>query len=48
MKDKIGDHQRLLHIKESIEEINAYIEGVDYAAFTANSMMRFAALNTWK
>lgn len=44
MKGRIGDQQRLLHIKEAIEEIKAYIEGVDYSEFTANSMMRFATI----
>lgn len=44
MKDKIGDQQRLFHIKEAIEEIIAYIREVDYDEFASNSMMRFASI----
>ena len=44
MKDKIGDQQRLFHIKEAIEEIIAYIHEVGYEEFASNSMMRFASI----
>ncbi len=44
MKGKIGDKQRLLHILESITEIENYISGVNYDNFVQNSMMRFATI----
>lgn len=44
MKSKLGDKQRLLHILESIEEIEKYIYGVSFDTFLENSMMRFASV----
>jgi uncharacterized protein with HEPN domain len=44
MKGKIGDKQRLLHIPESITEIENYISGANIDIFLANSMMRFATI----
>lgn len=44
MKDKIGDKQRLLHILESITEIESYTADVKFEAFQENSMMRFASI----
>jgi uncharacterized protein with HEPN domain len=44
MKGKMGDHQRLLHILEAIDEINNYILNIDLKAFLENSMMRFACV----
>ncbi len=44
MKGKIADPQRLLHIKESIEEIEKFTSNVDYSEFETNSMMRLASI----
>ena|ERR1700759_546406 len=44
MKDKPGDLQRLLHILEAINEIQAYTTNTDLNAFLSNSMMRFACV----
>jgi uncharacterized protein with HEPN domain len=44
MKGKIGDRQRLLHILESIAEIENYISGANFDIFVQNSMMRFATV----
>lgn len=44
MKGKIGDRQRLLHILESIEEIERYTTKANFETFLGNSMMRFASI----
>lgn len=44
MKGKIGDKQRLLHIKDAIAEIEAYTNNTDLKNFLSNSMMRFACV----
>lgn len=44
MKGKIGDSQRLLHILESIQEIEQYTSNVSLEIFLGNSMMRFASI----
>lgn len=44
MKGKIGDKQRLLHILESITEIENYISEANFETFLQNSMMRFATV----
>ncbi len=44
MKGKPGDRQRLLHILEAINEIQAYTTNTDLKTFLANSMMRFACV----
>lgn len=44
MKGKIGDKQRLLHILESITEIESYISGANFDTFIQNSMMLFATV----
>lgn len=44
MKGKIGDKQRLLHILESISEIERYVAGTDFDTFCQHSMMRFATI----
>ncbi len=44
MKGKIGDKQRLLHMLESIKEIENYTTDVNYEAFMENSMLRFASI----
>jgi len=44
MKGKIGDSQRLLHILESIAEIEKYTTDVSIEEFLENSMMRFASI----
>lgn len=44
MKDKIGDKLRLIHILESIEEIEKYTAGQNLENFMQNSMMKFASV----
>jgi uncharacterized protein with HEPN domain len=44
MKGKLGDKQRLLHILESIEEIEKYTAGSNLDVFLQNSMMKFASV----
>ena len=44
MKGKIGDKQRLIHILESIEEIEKYTAGENLENFMQNSMMKFASV----
>ena len=44
MKGKLGDKQRLVHILESIEEIEKYTAGSNLEVFLQNSMMRFASV----
>ena len=44
MKGKIGDKQRLIHILESIEEIEKYTAGQNLEIFMQNSMMKFASV----
>ena len=44
MKGKFGDKQRLLHILESIEEIENYTAGSNIEIFLQNSMMKFASV----
>lgn len=44
MKGKIGDLQRLVHILESIAEIEKYTTKVSLEQFLENSMMRFASI----
>ncbi len=44
MKGKIGDKQRLLHIAESINEIEKYISNATFEIFSTDSMMRYATV----
>jgi len=44
MKSESGDLQRLLHIKDAIEEIEKYTNGADFLIFSGNSMMKFASI----
>ncbi|HCZ35627.1 MAG TPA: DUF86 domain-containing protein [Cytophagales bacterium] len=44
MKGKIGDRQRLIHILESISEIEQYTSKAKFTTFLENSMMRFACV----
>ena len=44
MKGKLGDKQRLIHILESIEEIEKYTAGENLENFVQNSMMKFASV----
>jgi uncharacterized protein with HEPN domain len=44
MKGKMGDKQRLLHILDSIIEIEGYTTKASFENFLANSMMRFASI----
>ncbi len=44
MRGKLGDKARLMHISDSIIEIENYISKVDFESFMNNSMMRFACI----
>jgi uncharacterized protein with HEPN domain len=44
MRGKLGDPQRLLHIMDAINEIESYINGVDFSTFSKKSMIRFATI----
>ena len=44
MKEKIGDKQRLQHIRDAITEVEDYTKDVDKETFLNNSMMRFASI----
>lgn len=44
MSDKPNDTARLLHMADAIAEIEAYTEGMDYAAFANDSKTRFASI----
>ena len=44
MKGRIGDRQRLLHILEAVDEIQAYTLHTSIQDFLSNSMMRFACV----
>jgi uncharacterized protein with HEPN domain len=44
MKGKMGDRQRLVHIIDSISEIERYILSATFEDFAENSMMRFATI----
>ena len=44
MKGKIGDRQRLIHILDSISEIEHYTSKANFTTFIENSMMRFACV----
>src|ERR1700739_3905669 len=44
MNGKQGDRQRLLHIVDSISEIESYSRNISLKEFLANSMMRFACV----
>lgn len=44
MRGKLGDKIRLHHIADAISEIEQYLDKVNFAAFTENSMMRFACI----
>jgi uncharacterized protein with HEPN domain len=44
MRGKMGDSQRLQHILEAIDEIQAYTLDTDLKTFLSNSMMRFACI----
>ncbi len=44
MKGKLGDKQRLIHILESIDEIEKYTADSSFELFMQNSMMRFASV----
>ena len=44
MKGSIGDKQRLLHILDSISEIEKYTLNSNLEEFDKNSMMRFASI----
>lgn len=44
MKEKPGDKQRLQHILDAIDEVEAYTKGSTLDNFLHNSMMRFASV----
>jgi uncharacterized protein with HEPN domain len=44
MQDRLGDKVRLLHIVDAINEIESYIQDVDFNGFVKNSMMFNASL----
>jgi len=42
MKNPLGDKQRLLHIRDSIENILAFTKGMDERAYISNTMAQSA------
>lgn len=44
MKEKPPDEARLQHIKDAIEEVQSYVEGIDLAFFENDSKTRFASI----
>lgn len=44
MKGSLGDEQRLVHILQSIAEIEDYTANADLREFKSNSMLRFASI----
>ena len=42
MKNPLGDKQRLLHSRDSIDNIFAFTKGMDEAAYTSNPMVQSA------
>lgn len=44
MKGEFGDPQRLIHILKAIEEIESYIDGIDYSSFLEKSVVKFAVI----
>lgn len=44
MRDRIGDKARLHHIIDAINEIENYIDDVDFQDFETNSMMKNASI----
>jgi len=44
MQDKLGDKARLFHIRDSIEKINHYVDGIDFKTFERHSMLKDACV----
>lgn len=44
MRDRSGDKARLQHIHDAIDEIENYIDDVDFSDFEVNSMMKNASI----
>ena len=44
MKGKLGDVVRLRHVLDAINEVELYLQGIDFDLFIANSEKRFATL----
>lgn len=44
MKGKLGDVVRLRHVLDAINEVELYLQGIDFDSFVANSEKRFATL----
>lgn len=42
MKSSLGDQQRILHIREAIEHIEAFMNGVDFESYMGNFQLRLA------
>jgi uncharacterized protein with HEPN domain len=45
MRGKLGDKQRLQHILDAIDEVEAFVEGCNFGQFVTNSMMFSACLH---
>jgi len=44
MKDNAGDKQRILHIRDAVDEILNYINGMSGDTFFNNSLVRSATV----
>jgi len=44
MKGSLGDHARLNHIIDAINEVEKYLTDIDLQEFMENSMVRFACI----
>jgi len=45
MRDKIADKQRLQHILKAISELESFVKGVTFEAFSQNRMMQQACVS---
>jgi len=43
-RGELANRARVLHMRDAIQQIEKYIEGIDYDAFMEDSMLRFACL----
>lgn len=44
MRGSQGDEIRIKHILDAINEIESYVQDIDFPHFTENSMIRFACV----
>lgn len=44
MKDKMGDPVRVQHILKAIEEIESFLQGIDYEGFECSSLLQSAVI----